>query len=121
MTPMEHYRRGLTLAGLVFFGGFFAFAGAAFVPVGGGPPLLLRLAAGLNAPAWAVYAALFFAAFALSVGGAEAVRWAHRRRVPARCPRCDGEAYARGTWPVMYVCRRCSHAHDTGIREGEEA
>jgi len=121
MTPMEHYRRGLTLAGLVFFGGFFAFAGAAFVPVGGGPPLLLRLAAGLNAPAWGVYAALFFGAFALSVGGAEAVRWAHRRGVPARCPQCGGDAYGRGTWPVMYVCRRCSHAHDTGIREGEEA
>jgi len=121
MQPLAADDVAAALAGVVFFGGFFAFAAAAYVPVGGGPPLLLRLAAGLNAPAWAVYAALFFAAFALSVGGAEAVRWAHRRRVPARCPRCDGEAYARGTWPVMYVCRRCSHAHDTGIREGEEA
>jgi len=121
MSPMDHYRRGLALAGVVFFGGFLAFAAAAFVPLGGGPPLLLRLAGALGARGGAVYPAMFFAAFSVSVGGAELLRWAHRRRVPARCPRCDGEAYARGTWPVRYVCRRCSHAHDTGIREGEEA
>src|SRR5262245_36243548 len=89
MTPVDHSRSGFGLAALVFFGGFFAFAAVAFVPLGG-PPLLLRLAGALGDSGWGVYPALFFAAFALSVGGAELVRWAYRRRVPAACPRCGG-------------------------------
>jgi len=124
VSPMTHYLRGFTCGGVVFFGGFAAFVVAAVVPVGDGAPLVLsglRLLADVGVPEWLGFPVLFFAAFALSAGVAELTRWAFRRLVPAHCPRCGGEAYGRGTAPVAYVCRRCNHYHDTGIREGEEA
>lgn len=31
------------------------------------------------------------------------------RGVPARCPRCGGDAYRTGAGEVTYTCRRCNH------------
>ena len=35
--------------------------------------------------------------------------------IPARCPKCSGPAYCRGSRPIAFVCRECSHNHNTGI------
>ena len=118
---MAHYLRGFACGGVVFFGGFFAFAFAGFVPINGEAPVLLRLLARLGVPGGLGFIVLFFTASGLSVGGAELTRWAFQRLMPAHCPQCGGPAYGRASVPVTYVCRRCGHTHDTGIREGEEA
>jgi hypothetical protein len=118
---MAHYLRGFGCGGVVFFGGFLAFAFAAFVPINGEAPVLLRLCAHYGVPSELGFFVLFFTTFGLSVGGAELTRWAFRWLVPAHCPQCGGQAYGKSTAPVTYVCRRCGHTHDTGIREGEEA
>ena len=121
MKPIGHYFRGFAWGGLVFFGGFFAFAFAAFVPINGEAPVLLRLCTRYGVPGGLGFFVMFFATFGLSVGGAELTRWVFRRLVPAQCPQCGGESYGRATTPVTYVCQRCGHTHDTGIREGEDS
>jgi hypothetical protein len=121
MNPIVHYLRGFACGGVVFFGGFFTFVFAAYIPINGEAPVLLRLCHRYGVPGGWGFIVLFFATFGLSVGGAELTRGAFRRLVPAHCPQCGGQAYGRGTAPVTYVCRRCGHTHDTGIREGEEA
>jgi hypothetical protein len=120
MTPMAHYLRGLAYGGVVFFGGFFAFAFAAFLPINGEAPVLLRLLARSVVPGELGFIVLFFTAFGLSVAGAEKTRWLFGQLVPADCPQCGGHVYGKGRAPVTYVCRCCGHIHDTGIREGEE-
>jgi hypothetical protein len=120
MDPRAHYLQGFACGAVVFFGGFFAFALGAFVPFYGEAPVLLRLCDRYGVPIGLGFFGLFFAIGGLSVGGAELTRWAFRRWVPAQCPQCGGQAYGRATTPVTYVCRRCGHTHDTGIREGVE-
>jgi hypothetical protein len=121
MNPREHYLRGFACGAIVFFGGCFAFAFAAFVPINGEAPLLLRLCDRYGVSSGWGFVVLFFITGGLSVGAAELTRWAFRRLVPAHCPQCGGRAYGRGRAPVTYLCRDCGHTHDTGIREGEEA
>ena len=43
-----------------------------------------------------------------------------RRLIPARCPApgCAGGAYATGSHPITYICRRCGHIHETSVSEG---
>jgi hypothetical protein len=120
MDPRAHYLRGFACGAVVFFGGFLLFAFAAFVPLNGEPPILLRLCAYLGVSSGWGFILVFFLTFAVSVGGAELTRWAFRRFVPACCPQCGGKAYGKATTPVTYVCRACGHTHDTGIREGVE-
>jgi hypothetical protein len=122
MSPLAHYLRGLGYGGVIYFGGFFAFVLTAAVPGSAGvPPVFasVQWLARLGLPEELAFVVWFFAAFSLSVAAAELVRWAFRRLVPSHCPRCEGAAYGRGHWPVLYVCRGCGHCHDTGIREEE--
>jgi ribosomal protein L37E len=57
--------------------------------------------------------------FVLVVGGAVAgtlaAGWAVGR-VAARCPRCGGRAFPRGSRPITYHCAACGHAHETRVR-----
>ncbi|MCA9310769.1 MAG: hypothetical protein KDA21_06155 [Phycisphaerales bacterium] len=45
-----------------------------------------------------------------------------RRLIAARCPndQCRGPAYATGSSPIRYVCRRCGHDHETAVSEADE-
>lgn len=56
-------------------------------------------------------------AFALAMGAGWGLPRAAVRLLPARCERCGGPAYCRGSRPVTYACRSCGHAGDTGVHE----
>jgi hypothetical protein len=42
------------------------------------------------------------------------------RIVPAQCPKCGGQAYGRGNFPVIYRCRSCHYAHETDDYAADE-
>ncbi len=57
--------------------------------------------------------------FLLVMGVAMGVPRLVMRWIPARCPKCSGEAYCRGSRPITFVCRDCHQTHNTGMSMGD--
>ena len=47
-----------------------------------------------------------------------AVRILFRRLVYARCKKCSGRAFCKGSRPIYYECADCGHTHETNWCEG---
>ncbi len=48
------------------------------------------------------------------------VRFIFRKLVPAKCPKCGGKTYCKGSRPIYYKCSDCNHIHETTVSEGAE-
>ena len=92
----------LILTGLIQGAAFVAGALAAFYAL---PPDLR---------AWLDFLAI------VPIGGtallsAMGTRWL-TRLLPARCPKCGGQAFQLGSRPIYYECRECGHIVTTRFR-----
>jgi len=56
--------------------------------------------------------------FALTVGIGTVTPKLVMFLIPARCPKCSGRSFFRGSNPITFVCRNCNHIHNTGLSMG---
>ena len=84
-----------------------------FLTGGLGAALVLEVIRG--GPQWLVIAVVSVCLVGFAIGGIRAGEWL-ARRIPARCPECNGRTFAEGHRPIRFRCRECGHVHLTKTR-----